>query len=207
MNSEGEIAEFIKNQKASIKDADNKPYRCICCVDDVKKFIAYIEQLQAENQQLKGEEPIPFAWWKEIPKTAQKVMERIIERNEQLQAENERLKRQKGCDKCIYLEADGEIINQHIDKEIEMDKQIEQLQVENKRKENEVIELLKELKNKNPYPETVFIEPTAKQYSRFHQILQKEGLTLDKFSGSIGRHLWNVIIDELIDELGGQGKD
>ena len=84
---------------------------------------------------------------------------------------------------------------------------IEQLQVENKRKENEVIELLKELKNKNPYPETVFIEPTAKQYSRFHQILQKEGLTLDKFSGSIGRHLWNVIIDELIDELGGQGKD
>lgn len=66
---------------------------------------------------------------------------------------------------------------------------------------NEAIELLKELKKKNPYPESVFIEPTHEQLSRFHQILQKEGLTLDKFSGSISRRLWDVVIDEIIQAL------
>jgi len=45
-----------------------------------------IRQLEDENAKLKGEKPIPFAWWSECPKLAQRTMERII-------AENARLKR------------------------------------------------------------------------------------------------------------------
>ena len=49
------------------------------------KDIARIVELEAEVKQLRGEEPIPDAWWKDSPKMAQKVMERVI-------AENKRLK-------------------------------------------------------------------------------------------------------------------
>ncbi len=49
-----------------------------------------IKELETEIEQLKGEKPMPQAWWKECPKLAQKVMERIIEENEQLQAELEK---------------------------------------------------------------------------------------------------------------------
>ncbi len=46
-----------------------------------------IEQLRAEIAQLKGERPIPDAWWKDCPGVAQRTIERIIDKNEQLQAE------------------------------------------------------------------------------------------------------------------------
>lgn len=35
------------------------------------------------------------------------------------------------CDNCVFLEADGEIINKHIEKHIAYDKRIEQLEAEN----------------------------------------------------------------------------
>jgi hypothetical protein len=49
--------------------------KCIC---------SGCEELQAEIAQLKGEEPMPYAWWAECPKLAQKTMERIIAENEKL---------------------------------------------------------------------------------------------------------------------------
>ena len=52
-----------------------------------------LDRAEAENRQLKGEEPIPYAWWKDCPKLAQKVMERLIERNDRAEAENRRLKK------------------------------------------------------------------------------------------------------------------
>ena len=63
--------------------------------DEVAEFI---EQLQSQlaaaeekNKRLKGEKPIPFAWWKDCPGLAQKTMERTIERNERLLAINDDL--------------------------------------------------------------------------------------------------------------------
>ena len=53
-------------------------------------------ELQAENAQLRGEKPIPEAWWSECPALAQRTMERIIESNDQLQAELKSLK-EFGC--------------------------------------------------------------------------------------------------------------
>jgi len=46
---------------------------------------------QEKNKRLKGEKPIPFAWWKDCPGLAQKTMERTIERNERLLAINDDL--------------------------------------------------------------------------------------------------------------------
>jgi hypothetical protein len=57
------------------------------------------EQLKAENEQLKGEKPIPFAWWKDSPIMAQRVMERIINKNK-------RIKIQFDClSKLVILDA------------------------------------------------------------------------------------------------------
>jgi len=50
--------------------------------EEFEKLQERIEELEEENKQLKGEEPIPFAWWKDCPKLAQKTMERIIETND-----------------------------------------------------------------------------------------------------------------------------
>lgn len=41
--------------------------------------------------QLMGEKSIPFAWWKDCPGLAQKVMERTIQRNESLLDINDNL--------------------------------------------------------------------------------------------------------------------
>lgn len=42
----------------------------------------------------------------------------------------------------------------------------------------------------NPYPEDIFIEPTKEQYALLHKKLKEVGLTLDKFSGAIGRMVY-----------------
>jgi hypothetical protein len=63
------------------------------------------EQLQAENKQLRGEEPIPFAWWAECPKLAQVVMERVIGRNKQLREDLiEYGRHQPGCSEKFAAE-------------------------------------------------------------------------------------------------------
>jgi len=51
----------------------------------------------------------------------------------------------------------------------------------------------------NPYPEDIFTEPTKKQYVLFHKILQENGLTLDKFSGALGRMIWKGFINQVQD--------
>ncbi len=50
----------------------------------------------------------------------------------------------------------------------------------------------------NPYPKDIFIEPTKKQYAKFHKILQKDNLTLDKFSGAIGRGIYYAIKEKIL---------
>ena len=53
--------------------------------DEINELQSKIETLEAENKQLKGEEPIPYAWWEECPKLAQRTMERIIDENKDLE--------------------------------------------------------------------------------------------------------------------------
>ena len=38
------------------------------------------------------------------------------------------------------------------------------------------------------YPIDVFLEPTKEQFRRAHELLRTEGMTLDAFGASIGRH-------------------
>lgn len=77
---------------------------CLCLKS--QKLQAKLKTAEAENRQLKGEEPIPYAWWKDCPGLAQKTMERLISCNDSLQAKLktaeakvERL--MKGMEKCF----------------------------------------------------------------------------------------------------------
>lgn len=63
------------------------------------------------------------------------------------------------------------------------------------------LEIIKEVKKSNPYPEDVFIEPTTKQYAMLYQYLDSQGLTLDKFSGTWGRRVWNNCCDTIIEKI------
>ena len=72
--------------------------------------------------------------------------------------------------------------------------------------EIEILSLLMDLVPMNPYPETIFIEPTDEQYRLFHELLQQQGLTLDKFSGAIGRVTWDVFARQLEDKITILGK-
>lgn len=54
-----------------------------------------------------------------------------------------------------------------------------------------------ELEKENPFPENIFVPPTKEQYAELHKALLKVGLTLDKFSGDIGRTVWKNIIDTM----------
>lgn len=51
---------------------------------DMQAIKRDVKQLQAENAQLKGEEPIPESWWADSPKLAQRTMERVIAENTKL---------------------------------------------------------------------------------------------------------------------------
>ncbi len=66
------------------------PFNLTLCLDafigEAKENTDKINELQTEIKQLKGEEAIPDAWWKDCPELAQRTMERIMEKNVQLQA-------------------------------------------------------------------------------------------------------------------------
>jgi hypothetical protein len=55
-------------------------------------------------------------------------------------------------------------------------------------REKKAVEVIKEMKN--PYPESIFTEPTDKECEIANEVLKSKGLTLDKFSGSMGRKVW-----------------
>lgn len=59
----------------------------------------------------------------------------------------------------------------------------------------EILHILKTLEGaeelpKNPYPESIFKEPTLKQYKVFNEMLEKAGLSPDGYNGSFGRKVW-----------------
>jgi hypothetical protein len=64
------------------------------------------------------------------------------------------------------------------------------------------------LRAANPYPEDVFSDKTAEQWTQFHKALEKSHLTAVGFMGCFGRLVWNDCIDKyekiLREEIGMQ---
>lgn len=61
--------------------------------------------------------------------------------------------------------------------------------------------IIQDLRNNNPYPGDIFIEPTKEQYQKLHDYLQNIGLSNDKFFGAFGRIVWNNCLDKIEEEL------
>jgi len=70
----GEFTKLIKKQIHFVRKKDLLPnmYRIM---DTALEACELLDRLEEENKRLRGEEPIPFAWWKDCPGLAQKVME------------------------------------------------------------------------------------------------------------------------------------
>lgn len=54
----------------------------------------------------------------------------------------------------------------------------------------------------NPYPEDIFTPATKEQCAMAHKKLQEIGLTLDKFSGEMGRRVFNFCREDVKKALG-----
>jgi len=52
--------------------------------------------------------------------------------------------------------------------------------------------VIKELRERNPYPEDIFIKPSKEEIKEIHKKVKIEGLL-----GSEGRRVWNLCCDEL----------
>jgi hypothetical protein len=59
-----------------------------------------------------------------------------------------------------------------------------------------MINILEEIRKRNPYPDDVFTEPTEKEYAIVRELFKNAGLIQDKFFGAYGRRVWNNCIDE-----------
>lgn len=72
------------------------------------------------------------------------------------------------------------------------------------KEQGSLVERLKELKEKNPYPEDIYLERTDEEWEQFHNVLGMEGLSGDGYMGCCSRRVWNTALDkaiELIEEL------
>lgn len=58
-------------------------------------------------------------------------------------------------------------------------------------------DILKRLRNANPYPDDVFIEPTKEQKKKVIKLFKDNNLSLDGYNGSWGRYVWNLCCDKL----------
>ena len=67
--------------------------------------------------------------------------------------------------------------------------------------------VLAEIKKRNPYPESVFIEPTKEEYRMVREMFKKNGLCLTAYSGAWGRKVWNNCIEEVMLVLLGEEGD
>jgi len=54
-----------------------------------------------------------------------------------------------------------------------------------------------QFKKENPYPETVFTKPSAKEFQTINRVLRENDLYPDGYSGWFGRIVWNSCIKRL----------
>lgn len=60
-----------------------------------------------------------------------------------------------------------------------------------------MLNILKEVRKRNPYPKDIFTEPTKEEYIKLQRSTEEAGLVQDKFFGWFGRGVWNNCIDEI----------
>ncbi len=70
--------------------------------------------------------------------------------------------------------------------------------------EEYVTQVLEEVRENNPYPESIFVPPTKEQCEMAHEALKQVGMTLDKFSASMGKLVWNNCVDEISKQMLGE---
>jgi len=67
-----------------------------------------------------------------------------------------------------------------------------------KQRVNQLLQEIDKLKRvRNPYSEKIFPEPTKKQWKKRNEALEKTGLSIDQFSGSLCRLGWNNALDDV----------
>lgn len=59
------------------------------------------------------------------------------------------------------------------------------------------LELVAKMSKLNPYPQTVFPEPTKDEFELMKKAFDEYGLIPDKFYGSFGRTVWNNCVIDL----------
>ena len=57
--------------------------------------------------------------------------------------------------------------------------------------------IIQELRNKNPYPEDIFIETPQMDKQKINKYCKDNGISIDGYNGSWGRKVWNNCIDNL----------
>lgn len=62
-------------------------------------------------------------------------------------------------------------------------------------------DILSDVKERNPYPTTVFVEPTKKDWAWLNSICRLNGLMSESFMGSFGRLVWNNCVKEMQDSI------
>lgn len=73
----------------------------------------------------------------------------------------------------------------------------------------QVLERIQDVRDANPYPADIFIEPTPEAYERFNAKLKEAGLTPDAYNGTWGRRVWEnccrailKAVEDLVEEEG-----
>ncbi len=66
------------------------------------------------------------------------------------------------------------------------------------------IDVIDEVRAENPYPASVFHEPTDEEWLAFHKALKKDGLIGEPYMGSMGRLAWNNACDKVKEALTGR---
>lgn len=60
-------------------------------------------------------------------------------------------------------------------------------------------QIIEDLRKLNPYPESIFHEPTQEEYELMHIALKKYAMKPDAFFASFGRLVWNNCVNVLED--------
>ncbi len=58
-------------------------------------------------------------------------------------------------------------------------------------------QILKAVREDNPYPADVFTEPTKEDKERMRNALKRAGLSPDSLFGSEARRVWGLCLDEI----------
>lgn len=67
--------------------------------------------------------------------------------------------------------------------------------------------LVATLRKTNPYPETVFTEPSKEEYDLMNKLFKENGLVPDRFFGSLGRRVWDNCTNMLKEILEGEERE